>query len=90
MSARRPPLVLLGLDAAELDVIEAHRQALPALRRVLDCGALARLGSTAHLLTGSVWPTFASGTLPGAHGVYHHLQWDAAAMRLRPADAAGG
>ena len=80
---RRRPLVLLGLDAADLDLIEAHRASLPALRRVLDTGAVARLASTAGLLSGSVWPTFATGTLPGVHGVYHHLQWDADRMQLR-------
>jgi hypothetical protein len=80
---RRRPLVLLGLDAADFALIEAHRASLPALRRVLDHGAVARLATTAGLLTGSVWPTFATGTLPGVHGVYHHLQWDAEHMRLR-------
>jgi predicted AlkP superfamily phosphohydrolase/phosphomutase len=81
--ARRSPLLLLGLDAADLGMIETHRASLPTLRRVLDSAAVARLESTADLLTGSVWPTFATGLLPGEHGVYHHLQWDAAAMRLR-------
>jgi predicted AlkP superfamily phosphohydrolase/phosphomutase len=84
VTARRHPRhVLLGLDAADLGLIEAHRASLPALRRVLDTAAVSRLTSTADLLTGSVWPTFATATLPGAHGVYHHLQWDAGAMRLR-------
>ena len=80
---RRAPLVLLGLDAADIGLVESQRAALPTLRRVLETAAVARLASTADLLTGSVWPTFASGTLPGDHGVYHHLQWDAGAMRLR-------
>jgi hypothetical protein len=84
VSARRhAPLVLIGLDAADIALIEAHPASLPALRRVLDGGAVARLATTAGLLTGSVWPTFATGALPGVHGVYHHLQWDAEHMRLR-------
>jgi predicted AlkP superfamily phosphohydrolase/phosphomutase len=83
VTRRRPRLLLLGIDAGDLGVIEAHRGLLPAFRRVLESGAVTRLRSTANLLTGSVWPTFATGTLPGVHGVYHHLQWDAAAMRLR-------
>ncbi|HXJ34469.1 MAG TPA: alkaline phosphatase family protein [Candidatus Eisenbacteria bacterium] len=81
MTRRR--LVLLGLDAADIDLVEAHRGALPTLRRVLGDAAVTRLDSTAGLLPGSVWPTFATGVLPGVHGVYHHLQWDAAGMRLR-------
>ncbi len=80
---KRRRLVLLGLDAADIDLVEAHRGSLPTLRRVLEDAAVARLESTAGLLPGSVWPTFATGTPPGVHGVYHHLQWDAAGMRLR-------
>lgn len=74
---------MIGLDAAELGFIEAHRASLPNLRRVTATGALRRLGSTAGVLPGSVWPTFATGSSPGAHGVYHHLQWDPHAMRIR-------
>lgn len=74
---------MIGMDAAELSFIRRHLHALPRLRRVLESGTLHRLASTAGALTGSVWPTFASGTMPGEHGIYHHLQWDAGAMRLR-------
>ncbi len=74
---------MIGIDAAELDFIQRHLPALPHLRRVLALGPLHRLASTAGALTGSVWPTFSSGTLPGEHGIYHHLQWDAEAMRIR-------
>ncbi|MCI0411073.1 MAG: alkaline phosphatase family protein, partial [Acidobacteria bacterium] len=56
---------------------------MPAFRRILETGTLHQLGSTAGVFPGSVWPTFYSGTLPGEHGVYHHLQWDADAMQLR-------
>jgi predicted AlkP superfamily phosphohydrolase/phosphomutase len=76
-------LAMIGLDAAELGLIEANRHRLPTLARVLDLGAVHRLRSTADLLTGSVWPTFLTGSPPGVHGIYHHLQWDADAMRLR-------
>src|SRR5688572_16944682 len=79
----RNKVAMIGLDAAELDFIRRHLHALPRLRRVLELGALHRLASTAGALTGSVWPTFATGTLPGEHGIYHHLQWDAEAMRIR-------
>lgn len=77
------PVVMIGLDAAELALIERHRAVLPALDGVLARGVVGRLASTADALPGSVWPTFASGTLPGVHGVYHHLQWDPATMRIR-------
>jgi predicted AlkP superfamily phosphohydrolase/phosphomutase len=50
---------------------------------VLDTGAVRQLTSTAGALPGSVWPTFYTMQPPGAHGIYHHLQWDPRAMRLR-------
>jgi predicted AlkP superfamily phosphohydrolase/phosphomutase len=74
---------MIGLDAAELSFIRGSLSTLPTLRRILECGRLDRLDSTAGVFPGSVWPTFYSGMLPGDHGIYHHLQWDSDAMRLR-------
>jgi len=74
---------MIGVDAAELSLIRSARSRLPNLARALDAGVLRRLRSTADLLAGSVWPTFYTGALPGVHGIYHHLQWDAERMRLR-------
>ena len=79
----RPKLVMIGMDAAELSFVQRHISSLPALKRILNSGTLHRLASTAGVFPGSVWPTFYSGTLPGEHGIYHHLQWDAETMRLR-------
>jgi predicted AlkP superfamily phosphohydrolase/phosphomutase len=79
----RPKVAMIGMDAADLQFMQRHLHALPHLSRVLAQGSLHHLASTAGALTGSVWPTFSSGTLPGDHGIYHHLQWDAGAMRLR-------
>ena len=80
-----PPLrlAMIGLDAADLGFIRSFSSELPNLRRVLGRSALHTLRSTADLLTGSVWPTFSTATNPGEHGMYHHLQWDAASMRMR-------
>lgn len=79
----RTRIAMIGLDAAELSLVQAHRGQLPHLSRLLDAGTVHRLRSTAGLLAGSVWPTFFTGTHPGEHGIYHHLQWDAERMRLR-------
>jgi hypothetical protein len=79
----RQKVVMIGLDAAELSFIQQNLTSLPTVRRIFETGSLHRLGSTAGVFPGSVWPTFYSGTLPGEHGVYHHLQWDPDAMRLR-------
>jgi predicted AlkP superfamily phosphohydrolase/phosphomutase len=74
---------MLGLDAAELALIEVQRAALPNLGRLFEAAPPRRLDSTAGLLPGSVWPTFSTGARPGVHGIYHHLQWDASRMGLR-------
>jgi predicted AlkP superfamily phosphohydrolase/phosphomutase len=79
----KPRLVMIGLDAAELELIQTQLPTLPSLRRLLEAGPARRLDSTAGLLPGSVWPTFFTGERPGVHGIYHHLQWDASRMGLR-------
>jgi predicted AlkP superfamily phosphohydrolase/phosphomutase len=76
-------VAMIGVDAAELSFIQRHLAVLPRFREVLERGRLHRLQTTADDLTGSVWPTFYTGTLPGEHGIYHHLQWDPQAMRIR-------
>jgi predicted AlkP superfamily phosphohydrolase/phosphomutase len=79
-------VIMIGLDAADLDFIRASQMSLPNLRRLLETGALQRLRSrSAELFPASVWPTFYTGTEPGRHGVYYPLQWDRESMSLRPA-----
>jgi len=77
---------MIGVDAGDVDFIESCGASLPNLHRVLETGRRFPLDSTADVLTGSVWPTFYTGTLPGEHGVYHPIQWDPAAMRARRVD----
>jgi predicted AlkP superfamily phosphohydrolase/phosphomutase len=77
-------VLMIGLDAASIDFILASLSSLPNLRRLLETGSLQRLRSrTSELLPAASWPTLYSGVPPGEHGVYYHLQWDSAAMRLR-------
>lgn len=83
MSDGLAKVAMIGVDAAELSFIQRWLPSLPAFRRILETGTLHRLGSTAGVFPGSVWPTFYSGRPPGEHGVYHHLQWDPNAMQLR-------
>jgi predicted AlkP superfamily phosphohydrolase/phosphomutase len=77
------PVAMIGIDAADLEFIQANISSLPNLRRALDTGITRKLRSTAGALTGSVWPTFYAGKPPGEHGIYHHLQWDSLQMQLR-------
>lgn len=80
-------VMMIGLDAASLDFIRASLPSLPNLRRAVENGVLRRLRSqTSELLPAAVWPTLYTGSPPGVHGVYYHLQWDPAAMRLRQID----
>jgi len=78
---------MFGIDAGDLEFIQANLHRLPTFRRLFETGSLHRLQTTSGLLTGSVWPTFYSGTMPGEHGIYHHLQWDPANMQIRRVNA---
>jgi predicted AlkP superfamily phosphohydrolase/phosphomutase len=74
---------MIGLDAADVGFIRSSGDALPNLHHLLVRDASFVLRSPADLLPGAVWPTFYTAASPGEHGIYHHLQWDAASMRLR-------
>jgi predicted AlkP superfamily phosphohydrolase/phosphomutase len=74
---------MIGLDAVELTFLREYADSLPVLSRFLASSPPLQLNSTAASLAGSVWPTFYTGTLPGEHGIYHHLQWDQSTMGLR-------
>lgn len=77
-----PRMLLIGLDASDLRFIQSHAYALPTLRRFCDGGRCIETRSPVGL-SGSVWPTFYTGTPPGEHGIYQHLVWDADQMGLR-------
>jgi predicted AlkP superfamily phosphohydrolase/phosphomutase len=76
-------VLMVGIDAADIDFIRSSLGALPRLRQLFAGGRLRTLRSTADVLTSSVWPTFSTGMLPGEHGVYYPMQWHADAMTLR-------
>jgi predicted AlkP superfamily phosphohydrolase/phosphomutase len=48
---------------------------LPALARVAQSGKSSEVVSTAHIGSGSVWPSFMTGTPPHEHGVSNEWQW---------------
>lgn len=70
-------LLLIGLDAADADLVERWTDdgTLPNLARVRQEGTWGRLSSAARYLTGSPWPTFYTGRPPSDHGIYHDFQW---------------
>jgi predicted AlkP superfamily phosphohydrolase/phosphomutase len=69
--------MLIGLDALD------HRQlgqwmdegSLPNLAQFAERSISLEVASDGEILHGSVWPTFASGSLPGHHGIYWWTQW---------------
>ena len=80
-----PRVMMIGLDAGNLDFIKKYVTALPNLRRLYETGVTQRLWSrSGELFPASVWPTFYTGMEPGHHGVYFPLQWDCESMSLRP------
>src|SRR5260370_32023661 len=82
-SNKTAKLVMIGVDAAEFSFIKTHLAELPNFTSAFGKGVTRRLKSTSALLNGSVWPTFYTASFPQDHGIYHHLQWDPALMRLR-------
>ena len=70
------PVLVLGLDMADGGLIRRwSRQG--RLRHFADLareGTSLDLDSTAEVLHTSTWPTFATGVLPGRHGVYYPYQ----------------
>jgi predicted AlkP superfamily phosphohydrolase/phosphomutase len=78
-----PKIAMIGIDGGDLKFIREFLGHLPNFRWLIEAGQCRGLETTADILPGSVWPTFYTGALPGEHGVYHHLQWDAESMRMR-------
>ena len=70
-------VIAIGIDAAEptlvRELVEAGR--LPALRRLLGQGAWRGVRSSAGIASGSIWPTFMTGTPPLVHGVHADWTW---------------
>jgi predicted AlkP superfamily phosphohydrolase/phosphomutase len=77
MSDTRPRLLLIGLDAADAELVERWTAdgTLPHLAALRREGTWGRLSTAAAYLTGSPWPTFYTGQPPSEHGIYHDFQW---------------
>jgi predicted AlkP superfamily phosphohydrolase/phosphomutase len=76
-------VLLLELDSLSLQLVNENLDKLPTLRLLIDSGgALVETKTTADIASASVWPTFATGELPGVHGHYFPFQWHAEKMRF--------
>ena len=69
-------VMVVGLDMGDGDLIRTWMDSgvLPNLARLTDQGTWTELTSTATVLHTSTWPSFATGDLPGKHGVYYPYQ----------------
>ncbi len=85
MSKTPRPLILLGLDAMDLCLVErwAREGALPGFRRLYATAAQGRLDSPTQVLQGSIWPSFVTGLNPGRHGLYFMSQLCPGSTELR-------
>lgn len=81
-SATGKRLLMLELDSLSLPFLRQHAEQLPTFRALLESGALVQTDTTADIASASVWPTFATGQLPGGHGHYFPFQWLAGEMRF--------
>ncbi len=80
-----PRLLMLGLDGGDLDFIRSRSAKLPTLGDAIENWRLFE-PEAPRALSGSVWPTFYTGSEPGEHGIYQHLVWDPQRMGLRRID----
>ncbi len=79
-------VVLVGIDAADWDVIDelAARGRLPNLARLKREGAWARLRSNVPTLSPLLWTTVATGKTPDRHGINDFLVIDPRTGRQVP------
>jgi predicted AlkP superfamily phosphohydrolase/phosphomutase len=68
-------VLIIGLDGMTFDLVGPWAEAghLPNLARMMDQGVWGRLQSTIPPHSGPAWSTFATGLLPGRHGIYFFL-----------------
>jgi predicted AlkP superfamily phosphohydrolase/phosphomutase len=73
--ARPGPVVLLGFDAADPDLVErwAREGKLPTMARLMERGTWARTGGEELLFEHGVWSTMLSGVSTARHGF--HFFW---------------
>src|SRR5260370_1050043 len=72
VSAMKPRILVIGLDAATFDLIEpwAEEGALPSLSRLMQEGTRSRLASTPNMHSASAWTSILTGLNPGRHGLF--------------------
>jgi predicted AlkP superfamily phosphohydrolase/phosphomutase len=87
-TSRTPPVILLGLDAAEIDVVDRLVAAgrMPNLARLRHQGRWGRLQTEPPHFLSLVWSTFFCGTRLGDQGWYFNKIWNPDRQRLQYVD----
>lgn len=87
--ASRAPVVVLGIDALDVDLFIrwVGEGRLPFLGRLLERGAYARLDSTKNLFGDSPWPSLNTGVSPAKHAFFNHLQLRRGTLDIERVDA---
>lgn len=82
-------VLVIGLDGATFDLIEPWAEAghLPNLARLMAEGAWGRMQSTVPAHSAPAWVSFATGLLPGRHGIYWFLGPTRDRQYFRPVSA---
>ncbi|MDH3222526.1 MAG: alkaline phosphatase family protein [Gemmatimonadota bacterium] len=84
MSHKRHPLVLIGLDAAEIERIDQFvaEGRMPTLARLRQVGHRGHLSARPAAFLSMVWPTFYSAQPMGHHAWYYNKLWRPERSRL--------
>jgi len=75
-AATRPRVLLIGVDALSLNVLEPlmKQGALPHMQQLAEQGAMGPLASYWPLRTMQVWTSAVTGKLPDQHGIWDHVK----------------
>lgn len=74
-------VVIIGLPGVDPDWVDRWRRDLPELDRLMSGQRQSHLETTLPPNSAAAWTTFATGTLPGKHGVYGLIGRDPATYR---------
>jgi len=79
------PILALGLEAADPDLLEAWLDAgeLPNFRALIERGGYRRLRSCTDVSSGATWPSITTGVSPAKHGMgFYHRQLKSGTYRI--------
>jgi len=78
-------VLAVGIDAAESTIVRRlmDEGRMPVLASLVREGAWRRVDSPSDIGSGSVWPTFITGTEPIRHGVYAEWAWQPETMGVK-------